>query len=673
MSRQRFAALLWSSKSPLLFGLRLWVSVCLALYVAFWLELDHAYWAGTSAAIVCQPSLGASLRKASYRMVGTAVGAVFIVALSAAFPQDRAPFLLGLALWGGVCTLIATILRNYASYAAALAGYTAAIIAADELGAIGGTNGQVFLLAVWRVTEIWIGIIAAGIVLAGTDFGSARRRLRDLFAAMIAEIGAGFSRAFSLPREMAEPARELRRRLLQRANALDTVIDEAIGELSEIRYRSGILQDALEGLFGSIGRWSAVANHLDLLPPDRADEDTAAVLKLIPPELHRALAAGDPAAWIREAPSLRELSGKASAALYAMPASTPSLRLLADSSARTLAYLSHALNGVAFLSDPIAALRWSRGKQLRVPDLLPALVNAVRAFLTIAAVSLFWIVTEWPGGASAIIFAAVGTSLLALRGDLAPATAVSFLIGTIITAALAAIVKFALLPQLETFLGLSIAIGLVLVPMGAMLAQPWQTGVFLAGTYNFIPLLSPANEMTYDTILFYNQSLAIIVGIAVAALAFVLLPQVSPPLRARRLLALTLRDFRQLAVKPGIPTVADWIGKLAARLSALPEQAKLVQFARLGTTLFTGTAIIQLRRVASKPGIAAALDPAFEAIAHGKSGLAIDLLAKADEVLSQPGNNEAGADIRIEARAGICLLSEALFRHGAYFDGRALE
>ena len=47
---------------PLLFGLRLWAAVCLALYVAFWLELDNPFWAGTSAAIVCQPQLGASLR-----------------------------------------------------------------------------------------------------------------------------------------------------------------------------------------------------------------------------------------------------------------------------------------------------------------------------------------------------------------------------------------------------------------------------------------------------------------------------------------------------------------------------------------------------------------------------------------------------------------------------------
>jgi uncharacterized membrane protein YccC len=57
--------------SPLLFGLRLWASVCLALYVAFWLELDNPFWAGTTAAIVCQPQLGASLRKGWYRMIGT--------------------------------------------------------------------------------------------------------------------------------------------------------------------------------------------------------------------------------------------------------------------------------------------------------------------------------------------------------------------------------------------------------------------------------------------------------------------------------------------------------------------------------------------------------------------------------------------------------------------------
>ena len=31
---------------PLLFGLRLWASVCLALFVAFWLQLDNPFLGG---------------------------------------------------------------------------------------------------------------------------------------------------------------------------------------------------------------------------------------------------------------------------------------------------------------------------------------------------------------------------------------------------------------------------------------------------------------------------------------------------------------------------------------------------------------------------------------------------------------------------------------------------
>src|ERR1700748_1455234 len=115
----------------LLYALRLWSAVCLALFVAFWLELDDPFWAGTSAAIVCQLQLGASLRQGWLRMIGTVVGATMIVVLTASFPQDRVAFLVLLALWCGICAFAATLFRNFASYAAALAGYTAAIIAAD--------------------------------------------------------------------------------------------------------------------------------------------------------------------------------------------------------------------------------------------------------------------------------------------------------------------------------------------------------------------------------------------------------------------------------------------------------------------------------------------------------------------------------------------------------------
>ena len=172
----------------LLYGIRLWAAVCLALYVAFALELDNPSWAGASAAIVCQPVLGASLRKGWFRLVGTVIGAVFAVFLTACFPSSRAGFLIGLAFWGAACALVATLLRNFASYAAALSGYTAAIIASDELGAVGGVNGDAFNLAVTRGTEIGIGIVCAGMVLALTDLGGAhdfRRYRRRLHAGAV--------------------------------------------------------------------------------------------------------------------------------------------------------------------------------------------------------------------------------------------------------------------------------------------------------------------------------------------------------------------------------------------------------------------------------------------------------------------------------------------------------
>ena len=67
-------------------------------------------------------------------MVGTIIGAIAIVIITICFPQDRVGFLLSLALWGSACGFVATILQNFASYAAALAGYTAAIVAMYQLG-----------------------------------------------------------------------------------------------------------------------------------------------------------------------------------------------------------------------------------------------------------------------------------------------------------------------------------------------------------------------------------------------------------------------------------------------------------------------------------------------------------------------------------------------------------
>src|SRR5690349_15973652 len=175
----------------LLYGVRLWVAVCLALFVAFRLELENPSWAGTTAAIVCQPEVGAALRRGWFRMIGTVGGAVAIVVITVAFPQSRSGFLVTLALWGAGSAMLATLLHNFASYAGALAGFTAFIIAADMLGATGGANDVVFTLGITRATEIIIGIVCGTGVLAASDFGGARRRLRESLGRLSGQAAAG--------------------------------------------------------------------------------------------------------------------------------------------------------------------------------------------------------------------------------------------------------------------------------------------------------------------------------------------------------------------------------------------------------------------------------------------------------------------------------------------------
>ena len=200
---------------PLLFGLRLWASVCLALYVAFWLELDNAFWAGTSAAIVCQPQLGASLRKGWFRMIGTIVGAVAIVVLTACFPQDR----VAVSRRPGAVGRRLRFRRHAAAQLRGLRGGARRLYRGDHRQRPARRDrrrerSRPSLLAVTRASEICIGIVCAGVVLAGTDFGGAARRLAALFARSGGRDHRRLHRALGVGRHPNSPTRRPVRREL---------------------------------------------------------------------------------------------------------------------------------------------------------------------------------------------------------------------------------------------------------------------------------------------------------------------------------------------------------------------------------------------------------------------------------------------------------------------------
>ena len=255
------------------------------------------------------------------------------------------------------------------------------------------------------------------------------------------------------------------------------------------------------------------------------------------------------------------------------------------------------------------------------------------------------------------------------RADQAYAAAVSFLIGIGLTAVCAAIVQFAVLPSLASFAAFSVALGLVLVPAGALMAQPWHTPVFMAMAFFFVPLLAPANQMNYDPQQFYNASSAIVIGVATATLGFRLLPPLSPAFRTRRLLTLTLRELRRLAAGPIRGTEHDWQSRIYSRLSVLPEQAELLERGQLLAALCVGVDIIRLRRVAPLFDQPLGLDAVLKAVAGGNSVVAAERLAQLDQRLAAlPSSARPGPQIRLRARASIVALAEALTRHAAYFD-----
>lgn len=661
--------------SPLLFALRLWVSVCLSLYVAFYLELDKAFWAAITAAIVCQPQLGASLRKGWFLLIGNLVGATMIVVLSAVFPQDRLAFLGLLALWVGLCAYFATRLRNFASYAAALSGYTAVIVAAQTLGATGGTDGEVFMYAVYRASEISIGILSAGIVLAGTDLGGARRKLAATIAALTARITGSFTQMLSCAGADMPDMQPRWREGVRCAIALDPQIDHAIGESSQLRYHSLVLQTTVRGVLLTIDSWRTIGIHLTRLAPDTARRQAEGLLSDLPAPLRSVLASGASASWLADPAGMRDRCEATMLALLAHPADTPSMRLLIDQTAKLLAGILRILDGLALLVDAPGRPAYTHGKfRLTAPDPLPAMLNAARAFLTIASLMVFWLVTAWPSGFFAVTFGSIAVLLLTPRVDLTPAQAASFSIGAALAAPTAAFVAFAVLPNLETFPAFCLAIGLYYIPVGFLVGQPWSPMLSALGTvmaFVFMPMVQPSNEMRFDTIQFYNTALAIFTGCSAAALAFHLLPPLSPAVRARRLLAIALRDLQRMVVAPKPPAPDVWEQRMYGLLASLPDAAEPVDRTRLISAYSVGTEVIELRKIEKLLPLEPEFSEALSALAVGNGKLAIARFSDLDGRLGAVSGREADYRLAQRARASLLVLTEAIARRSTYFEGRA--
>lgn len=142
------------------FAIRIWLAIVVALYVSFWLELEAPSSGAPTVAILALATRGQALEKAVFRLIATVLGVAASITIVGIFAQTGSLLLAAFAAWLGLCVYAVGLLDGNRAYAAALSGYTVAVIAVQRID-----NPQhIFESGIERGVAITIGILAVTVV-----------------------------------------------------------------------------------------------------------------------------------------------------------------------------------------------------------------------------------------------------------------------------------------------------------------------------------------------------------------------------------------------------------------------------------------------------------------------------------------------------------------------------
>lgn len=517
------------------YALRNSLAMCLSLWVAFVLNLDEPYWALTSAAVVSFPTVGGVISKSIGRVFGSLVGAAASMAIAGHCLNDPWLFTLFIAAWIGLCTYISNHYQNNVSYAFALAGYTAAIIAFSTVNVT--DTQQIFDIAQARVCEVITGILCGGLmmmILPSTSDGEAlltslrRMHLRLLeHAAMLWQP------------EITVQMRTSHEGVIGQILTMNLLRIQAFWSHYRLRRQNNLLnymlhqQLRITSVISSLRRmllnWpdrpANLATILDQLLNELRNPDTdkyrlARILQQIAPQdpsdyRHRAF-------WLR----LRHFCW-----LYL-------------NCSRWLQRLENA--------TPVSEIQPPRVTSLaRHTDSYEAAYNGLRTFLCIILGCAYWINTQWDAGSSALTLVAISCVLYSSTPS--PINSITTLLKAVTLLSIVCfLVKFGLMIQIDDLWLFCAFLFPVLVTMQMLKLQNpsyaalWGQLIVFMGSF-----LSVTNPPSYDYQSFINDSIGKIVGVLLAGLAFQILRPSSDKRKSRRIIRALRRDFiDQLSKKP---------------------------------------------------------------------------------------------------------------------------
>lgn len=577
------------------------LAACLALSVAYLLELHAPYAAASSVLLVINPVQGAVIGKGVWRVLGTLAGMLAAFVLMSAFGQMPWLFLLGFGLWLGLCVVGMTLLRHFRAYGAALAGYTVGLAAFGAMQHPQLTFDQVM----GRGASVLVGVICLAVVSALFSPRSVRSRLAtqlDRLAAATAGVLATHHQAIHGSADPGgEPLDADRRSLIVEVYGLDDLLALGKAESADLAHRAGTVRQTMVSLF------SALVGGAPPLREHRASLDT---LRTLRPQweqawreagqaLAREPGPGGRACAVRLLTGLRaQLAAVLDAASLDDAREHAALMLAGDRLTRQLDDYLQALAGIGRLHQPRPA-----PARVSVPfhrDPAAAIQNGARALLTVLMGGAFWIATGWTNGNMMLAGLAAACALLSTAPD-PRLGAVAFIKGTVAAVAMAFLCTFIVLPHVAGLPLLLAVLILFWLPGVYATTMPRHALAGVAYLVAFTTLAAADNPMRYDFALFLNSAAAWVLATCFTLLGFrIVLP---------RNLARDVTRLRQrirdeaLATLRGAPADArawQWrqqhrITQLGALLRTQP-QAMDRAIAQALASLHLGQEVLGLRR-----------------------------------------------------------------------------
>jgi uncharacterized membrane protein YccC len=529
------------------------------------------------------------LLKGFWRITGSVAGAAAAVVLVANFAQAPVLFVLGLAAWLGLCTFVSSLLRYFRSYGVVLAGYTVVLVA---IGALDHPD-EIFLLACSRVAVVTTGVVASGVVSMATDWGPGRAQLAATLGGLIAQAARLLVDAAGTAGGTALPA--ARSRIAAALTSLDQAIEFAAVEDAGFRLFARDMRLAAAELFAALTGGPRAA----MLLAGAAAEQPA-----VAPAAQRVMALLGRIAGLEARPGavsalLREIAAVRAALGGLRDGAPPATYSALEQTATLLGQFEVAAEVLAALQRGVP-----RGTTIRLHTYVnpsTARRNGLRAALAVTIAGLFWIVSQWPSGGT--MLAALGPiSALVAQADSAAAASVGFLRGMVLAALAAFVCTFGLLPQMDGFPLLLLAmlpfVAAGLFATGWPLAAPMATPFLIF----FVTMTGATNPMRFDMAAFLNSAAALILGALCGVLTFrILLPP--NPVAEAGVLANSVRAavLRLLRHPPG--DLLAWehlqhqkLVRLGRRLAGDPARRRLT-IEQAGGAVLIGRRLVQLDRM----------------------------------------------------------------------------